>query len=184
VRETLVEDVETWVTRTTEGDDTSILDLDRFDKLKIIPQFRKQWPLTGPLVEDVPFTIPNIQGDQMPGLDWLVNPKVLLTFDRDTLLGNTGQLGLKLVDRGANQLNVTAFNEAIPLHPASETGANRVELMVASVTELAQSQATLDKSQVVILGNSGLNAQLQDTLSRQPMRGVSGPGTFAIPGMH
>jgi hypothetical protein len=184
VRETLVEDVETWVTRTTVSDDAGILDIDIFDKLKIIPQYRKEWPWPVPPVDDVPFTIPRTQGDPMPGLDWLVNPKVLLTFDQNTLLGNTGQLGLALVNRGVDRVNVTtAFNETVPLHPASETGANQVELVVASQSELAQSQPTLDKSQVVMLGKSGLNTQLRDTLSRQPIREGSGPGTFAIPGM-
>jgi hypothetical protein len=87
------------------------------------------------------------------------------------------------VNRGVDRVNVTTtFNETVPLHPGSETGANQVELVVASQTELAQSQSTLDKSKVVMLGKSGLNTQLRDTLSRQPMRADSGPGSFAIPG--
>lgn len=183
VRETLLEDVETWVTRTTVTDDTGIVEFDPYDKLKIIPQFKKKWPLPVPPVDEVPFTIPKAQGDPVPGFDWLVNPKVLLTFDQNTLLGNTGQLGLTLVNRGVDRVNVnTTFNETVPLHPASETGANQVELIVASQAELVQSQPTLDKSQVVMLGRSGLNTQLRDTLSRQPMPGGSGLGTFAIPG--
>ncbi|MEK6804177.1 MAG: neuraminidase-like domain-containing protein [Nitrospirota bacterium] len=183
VRETLLEDVETWVTRTTVTDDTGIHEFNPYDKLKIIPQFQKKWPLPVPPVDEVPFTIPKTQGDPVPGFDWLVNPKVLLTFDQNTLLGNTGQLGLTLVNRGVDRVNVTTtFNETVPLHPGSETGANQVELVVASQTELAQSQPTLDKSQVVMLGKSGLNTQLRDTLSRQPMRADSGPGSFAIPG--
>ncbi|MFW5397520.1 MAG: hypothetical protein XXXNARYT_003248 [Candidatus Accumulibacter regalis] len=183
VRETLLEDVETWVTRTTVTDDKGIVELDPYDKLKIIPQFRKKWPLPIPPVEEETFVMPKTQGDPAPGLDWLVNPKVLLTFDQDTLLGNTGQLGLTLVDRGVDGGNLPAFSEIVPMHPASETGTNQGEIMVASETELAQSQPTLDKTQVVMLGKSGLNTQLRDTLSHQGMRGGSGPGSFAIPGM-
>jgi len=183
VRETLLEDVETWVTRTTVTDDKGIVELDPYDKLKIIPQFRKKWPLPIPPVEEETFVMPKTQGDPAPGLDWLVNPKVLLTFDQDTLLGNTGQLGLTLVDRGVDGGNLPAFSEIVPMHPASETGTNQGEIMVASETELAQSQPTLDKTQVVMLGKSGLNTQLRDTLSHQGMRGGSGPGSFAIPAM-
>jgi hypothetical protein len=127
--------------------------------------------------------MPKTPGDPVPEVDWLVNPKVLLTFDQNTLLGDTGQLGLTLVDRGADRAISTTFSEAIPLHRASETGTNQVDVVVASGTELAQSQATLDKTQVVMLGKSGLNTQLRDTLSRQPMREGSGAGSRAIPGM-
>ncbi len=182
VRETLLEDVETWVTRTTVTDDTGILEFDPYDKVKIIPQFQKKWPLPVPPVDEVPFAMPKTQGDPMPELDWLVNPKVLLAFDQNTVLGNTGQLGVKLMDRGADRVNVTAFNDTVPLHPASDTNANQVELVVASDTELAQSQPALDRTQVVMLGKRGLNAQLRDTLSRQPMRTGSGPGSVEIPG--
>lgn len=184
VSETLLEDVETWVTRTTVTDSTGILEIDPYDKLVIIPQYRKKWPLSVPPGEEEPFVMPKTQGDPVPELDWLVNPTVLLTFDLNTVLGDTGQLGLTLVDRGVGEENSTVFSETIPLHPASETGINQVELVVASQTELAQSQSTLDKTQVVMLGASGLNTQLRDTLSHQSMRGGSGPGTFAVPGMH
>ena len=182
VRETLLEDVETWVTRTTVTDSTGFLEIDPFDKLKIIPQHQQKWPLPVPPVEDDPFVIPKNQGDPVPELDWVVNPKLLLTFDQNVLLGNTGQLGLALVNRDMDKVNLTAFNETVPLHPASETGTNPVELVVTSQTELGQSQATLDKTQVVIMGASGLNTQLRDTLSRPSMREASGPGTFGNPG--
>jgi hypothetical protein len=184
VHETLLEDVETWVTRTAVSDDTGILEIDPYDKVKIIPQYRKKWPLPVPPGEDEPFVMPKNQGDPVPESDWLVNPTVLLTFDLNAVLGNTGQLGLTLLVHGVDVENSTAFSETIPLHPASETGVNQVELVVTSQTELAQSQPTLDKTQVVLLGTSGLNTQLLDTLSRQPAREGSGPGTFAIPGMH
>lgn len=182
VRETLLEDVETWVTRTTVTDNTGIHELNPYDKLKIIPQFQKKWPLPVPPVDEVPFAMPKTQGDPMPGLDWLVNPKVLLAFDQGTVLGNTGQLGVQLMNRGVGRPNQTRLGGALPMDPASETDTNQVELVVASQTELAQSQSTLDKSKVVMLGKSGLNTQLRDTLSRQPMRADSGPGSVAIPG--
>ena len=182
VRETLLEDVETWVTRTTVTDDTGILEFDPYDKVKIIPQFQKKWPLPVPPVDEVPFAMPKTQGDPMPELDWLVNPKVLLTFDQNAVLGNTGQLGVKLMDRGVGGPNKARFGDVLPLDPASETDTNQVELVVASDTELAQSQSALDRTQVVMMGKSGLNAQLRDTLSRQEMRAGSGPGSVAIPG--
>jgi hypothetical protein len=118
VRETLLEDVETWVTRTTVTDDKGIVELDPYDKLKIIPQFRKKWPLPIPPVEEETFVMPKTQGDPAPGLDWLVNPKVLLTFDQDTLLGNTGQLGLTLVDRGVDGGNLTCVQRDCPNAPS------------------------------------------------------------------
>lgn len=182
VRETLLEDVETWVTRTTVTDNTGIHELNPYDKLKIIPQFQKKWPLPVPPVDEVPFAMPKTQSDPMPGLDWLVNPKVLLAFDQGTVLGNTGQLGVQLMNRGVGGPNQTRLGGALPMDPASETDTNQVELVVASETELAQSQPALDRTQVVMLGKRGLNTQLRDTLSRQPMRAGSGPGSVAIPG--
>ncbi|ULA65337.1 MAG: Neuraminidase domain-containing protein [Nitrospira sp.] len=181
VRETLLEDVETWVTRTTVADGTGIRELNPYGKVKIVPQFQTKWPLPVPPIEEAPFAMPKTPGDPMPELDWLVNPKVLLTFDQNTVLGNTGQLGVKLMDRGGAGPNRPRLGGALQLDPASETGINQVELVVVSETELAQSQPMLDRTQVVMLGKSGLNIQLRDTLSRQPMRTGSGP-SVAIPG--
>ncbi len=174
--------METWVTRTTVTDNTGIHELNPYDKLKIIPQFQKKWPLPVPPVDEVPFAMPKTQRDPMPGLDWLVNPKVLLAFDQGTVLGNTGQLGVQLMNRGVGGPNQTRLGGALPMDPASETDTNQIELVVASETELAQSQPALDRTQVVMLGKRGLNTQLRDTLSRQPVRAGSGPGSVAIPG--
>lgn len=183
VRETLVEDVETWVTRTTVTEDLGIHEVNPFDKLVVIPQFQEKWPLPWPPRDEEPFKLPKSPGDPMPGLDWLVKPEVVLRLDRNTVLGNTGQVGLKLVDRGIDRTNVGEFSESVPLHPASETGNGQVDLVVASPAELAQSEATLDKTQVVMVGAGGLNLQLRDTLSLPPTRVGPGAGGPAIPGI-
>lgn len=185
VRETLLEDPVTWITRTTVIDSIGIFKGDLLDKLEVIPQFKQKWPplpMT-PTGKD-PFALPKISGDPVLGLDWLVNPKVLLTFDQSTVLSNTGQLGLSLVDRGSMKDNQAEPSKTVPLHPASESGTNQTALVIASPTEFALAKSAFEPTPSVMFGESGLNAQLRDALSDSSIQQGSGPRAFATPGMH
>lgn len=112
-----------------------------------------------------------------PGLDWLVNPGTVLTFESE-FIGPTGRAGLAVLPAndvtGAIQEGGTPVN----VHAGSEVAAGNIVVLLDSTT-LEKTGITQTASGLNIVGSGGFNAALAKNFDAINQAGVGVPNVVA-----